>query len=219
MKKKWGKLSKSGKKVWKFFWEDDSIWSWLANIIVAFLLIRFIVYPFLGIILGTTYPIVAVVSESMEHGLDNNVICGLTDNNFRYSYSNYWHNCGQWYENNDITKEQFYKFPFRNGFDKGDVIILWRANYDNLEVGDILVFQGNKPQPIIHRIVKVREDKNVLYYQTKGDHNAGSLSDGSEDKISLERVYGKGVLRVPYLGWVKILFVDAVKPLGIKIER
>jgi len=181
-------------------------------------LIRFIVYPLLGIILGTSYPIVAVVSESMEHGLHNQIICGQTLPEFRESFDNYWDVCGGWYEENAITKTQFEKFPFQNGFDKGDVIILWRAN--NLEVGDVLIFQGTKPQPIIHRVVKIHHEDDQIYYQTKGDHNRKSIAGTyGETRISQERIFGQGIIRIPYLGWVKIFFVDAVKPLGIKIER
>ena len=65
MKKK--DLNSTWKKVWHFIWEDNSIWSWIVNIILAFILIKFIVYPGLGLALGTSYPIVAVVSNSMEH--------------------------------------------------------------------------------------------------------------------------------------------------------
>ena len=55
------------KRVWHFIWEDNSIWSWIANIAIAFILIKFIVYPSLGFFLSTSHPVVAVVSESMEH--------------------------------------------------------------------------------------------------------------------------------------------------------
>ena len=216
----WDKFHKHRKKVWHFLWNDDSIWSWLANIIVAFLLIRFIVYPVLGAVLGTSFPIVAVVSESMEHGLHNQMICGQKLDEFRHSFDNYWDICGYWYEDRGITKEQFATFPLKNGFDKGDVIILWRANKDNIDVGDVLIFQGGKLQPIIHRVVNITQENDRLYYQTKGDRNSKSISGiYGEEKITQERIYGKGVLRIPYLGWVKILFVDAVKPLGITIER
>ena len=147
----------SGKKVWRFLWEDDSIWSWLANLAVAFLLIRFIVYPLLGVVLGTSFPIVAVVSESMDHGLHNNLLCGQEFNEFQASFDNYWNICGSWYENKGITREQFEGFPFQDGFNKGDVIILWRAHKNNVKVGDILVFVGDKPQPIIHRVVTISQ--------------------------------------------------------------
>lgn len=205
------------KKVWNFLWKDDSIWSWLANIVVAFLVIRFIFYPVLGIILGTGYPIVAVVSESMEHSPNEEMICGQKIEDYKDSFDNYWEICGKWYENNDITKEDFRKFPLKDGFYKGDVIILWRPS--SLDIGDVLVFQGDKPQPIIHRVVDKWEENGNYFYQTKGDHNRESFSQIKETKIEKERIYGKGILRVPYLGWVKILAVDAVKPLGITIER
>ena len=55
------------KKTWHFIWDDDSIWSWIINVILAFVIIKFLVYPGLGFIMQTSYPIVAVVSGSMEH--------------------------------------------------------------------------------------------------------------------------------------------------------
>ncbi len=219
MDKRWRKLHKHGKKIWCFFWHEDSIASWLANLIVAFLVIYYIVYPVLGVLLGTSYPIVAVVSESMEHGLHNGAICGQPFNAFPESFDNYWDVCGHWYEGKNISKGQFKDFPFRNGFHKGDVIILWRANNGNIKTGDILVFQSIKVQPIIHRVINAWEEEGKHYYQTKGDHNQNSYSLLQETKISEERVYGKGMLRIPYLGWVKILFVDAAGKVGIKIER
>ena len=60
-------FKRTWKKIWYFIWEDNSIWSWIVNIILAFVLIKFIVYPGLGLILSTSHPVVAVVSESMEH--------------------------------------------------------------------------------------------------------------------------------------------------------
>ena len=217
MKKKWHhKITKH--KAWRFFWHEDSVLSWIANLVVAFIVIRYAVYPILGLVLGTSFPIVAVISESMEHGLDKGRLCGADLPEFHDSFDNYWRICGSWYDNRDISKEQFMKFPIRNGFDKGDVIILWRA--DKVDVGDILVFQGNRPQPIIHRVVKVWDNEGVTYYQTKGDHNSNSIGNPlHEREIHPDRVYGKAILRVPYLGWVKILFVDLVRPLGINIER
>jgi signal peptidase I len=208
------------KKIWNFFWHEDSVASWVANLVVAFLVIRFIVYPILGAVLGTSFPIVAVVSESMEHGLDNGILCGSKFDEHRDSFDNYWNICGSWYENNGISKEQFSGFPLKQGFYKGDVIILWRAHKDNLQVGDVLVFQGTKPQPIIHRVVKKWDEDGRAFFQTKGDHNAASIGGTyGEEKIGEERIYGKAIVRVPYLGWMKILFVEAVRPLGIVIER
>lgn len=206
------------KKAWHFFWHDDSFTSFAINIVAAFLVIFFVVYPLLGLALGTSFPIVAVISESMEHGLHKGKICDVYTQEFKESFDNYWKACGSWYEEQGITKEQFQDFPFNQGFNKGDVIVLWRAH--NVEVGDILIFQGQLPQPIIHRVVKVWEEEGKHYYQTKGDHNPGTISGpNGEEKISEERIYGKGVLRLPYLGWVKIIFVELVRFFGWNIQR
>ncbi len=205
------------KRFWKFFWHEDSVSSWVANIIVAFILIRYVVYPVLGVVLGTSYPIVAVISESMEHGLHNQIICGQSLDDFQESFPNYWQYCGEWYEERNISYEQFKQFPLKSGFNKGDVIILWRADSENLKVGDVLVYSGGRAQPIIHRIVKLWDEDGQNYYQTKGDHNKGF--NPGEERISENQIFGKGMMRLPYLGWLKILFVDAVKPLGIRITK
>lgn len=211
------------KKVWHFLWHEDSVASWIANIILAFLIIRFIIYPLLGIVLGTSFPVVAVVSESMEHGLHEGKICGQEYSSFPKNFDSFWNICGRWYENIGITKEQFISFRMKNGFNKGDIILLWRANRKNLDVGDILVFWGPKPQPIIHRIVAIKEETNfenevVLFYQTKGDHNRDSFSGSfGEDRISEDRVVGQALVRIPYLGWIKILFVEGLQLIGINV--
>ncbi|MEM4366383.1 MAG: hypothetical protein QXN46_02190, partial [Candidatus Woesearchaeota archaeon] len=60
-------LKDSCKKVWRFLWHSNHPLSWLADFVLAFVLIKFVFYPVLGWSLGTAYPIVAVVSGSMEH--------------------------------------------------------------------------------------------------------------------------------------------------------
>ena len=83
-------MDKEGKlkKTWNFFWHDDSLGSWMANIVVAFLVIKFILYPLLGVVLGTSFPIVAVVSESMEHGLHKGKLCETYYRDFKESFNN-----------------------------------------------------------------------------------------------------------------------------------
>ncbi len=181
------------KKVWHFIWEDDSLLSWIVNVILAFVLVKFIIFPGLGLLLGTTHPVVAVVSGSMEHnGLD---------------FDSWWENNKGIYENMNITKEQFYDFKFRNGFNKGDLMVL--ISGENIETGDVIVFRGNAPGPIIHRAIKVDYQNSSRYIQTKGDNNLGSRQD--EFGITQERVIGKALFRIPYLGWVKL---GALKIIG-----
>jgi len=177
------------KKVWNFIWHDDSALSWIVNIVLALVLVKFIIYPGLGFIFMTSHPLVAVVSGSMEH---NNV-----------GFDQWWLQKGEWYEENGISREQFRDYSFKNGFSKGDIMIL--RGIENPNIGDVIVFNrdsGNSP-PIIHRLVETNG-----FLQTKGDNNAAI--HGFESNIPADRIIGKAVLRIPYLGYVKILFVDLV---------
>src|SRR3989344_6081230 len=177
------------KKLWNFIWHDDSILSWIVNIILALVLVKFIIYPGLGFIFNTTHPLVAVVSGSMEHNKQN--------------FDNWWSKQGSWYEQQNIRKEVFSRFPFKNGFSKGDIMIL--TGTKNLKRGDVIVFirNGGSQIPVIHRIVEIQKD-GLLVYATKGDNN------NDRDPWKVDAVLGKAVLRIPYLGYVKILFVDYI---------
>ncbi len=180
-------FKKTLKRTWNFIWHEDSFASFLVNLILAFLIVKYLLYPGLGLLFATHFPIVAVVSGSMEHN--------------SMDFDEWWEENKEWYLDNDITKEEFDNFPLENGFNKGDIVAL--HGYGNIEVGDIIVFKGSLPYPIIHRVVEINEDGT---YQTKGDNNRDSRQD--ELNISEEKIYGKAYIRLPWFGWVKILAVD-----------
>jgi len=187
------------KRVWHFIWHEDSIWSWLVNIILAFVLIKYVIYPGLGFILGTTHPIVAVVSGSMEHN---------------GNFDDWWAIHQQYYQGFNISKEEFISFQFKHGFNKGDIMVLIGKDSQDLNVGDIIVFNGGRKDPIIHRVIKKWEEGNKVFFQTKGDHNAKSM-EAIELRIPESQIIGKAVFRVPFLGYIKIWFVDLLRFLHI----
>ncbi len=191
-------LKKLLKQLWYFIWEDDSIWSWIVNIILAFVLIKFIVYPGLGFILGTGYPIVAVVSSSMEH-----------DSNF----DNWWEQNQDWYFGKGILKDNFKAFSFVNGFNRGDIIMLHGKEPKDIKIGDVIVFRNSRPDPIIHRVVKIWQENNAYYFHTKGDNNKDSIKsiDLDETRINQEDVIGVALFKIPLLGYIKIWFVELVQ--------
>jgi len=206
-------------KLWHFIWEEDSLLSWLVNIVLAFILIKFIVYPFLGFALSTTHPIVAVVSGSMEHKMARDRDTGpyrlcseYFDRRSGADFDKYWDVCGPWYVQVEITKEQFHSYPFHNGFNTGDIMILAGKKPEKISLGDVIVFRGDRPDPIIHRVVKIWQEDNKFYFQTKGDHNQDS--SGFESKISEDMLVGKALIRVPFIGWIKIAFVGLVKTIA-----
>lgn len=224
-------FKKDLKKTWNFIWNDDSLLSWLVNIVLAFVLIKFIIYPGIGFLLGTNFPIVAVVSGSMEHKtvhpcaeydhirdrcLDRDEskywICDKEyEENKNVDFDFYWKACGDWYENQDISKEEFADYRFSNGFNTGDIIILKGTPPEKIERGDVVVFYASKSYPIIHRVVEKRYEDNSLYFTTKGDHNE---KPGSDDKdIKEDKIIGEAVFRVPFVGWIKIIAHRALQTI------
>jgi signal peptidase I len=209
------------KKTWQFIWKDESILSWIVNIILAFVLIKFLVYPGLGLLLGTNYPIVAVVSNSMEHRTDNNAICGMNVLNYKNNLDNYWKVCGSWYEDRNISKTKFSTWSFKNGFNTGDLMILFGKKPADIKAGDILVFMAQRPDikadPIIHRVVNKWNKNGTYYFTTKGDHNPTIINETiiNEASINSNRVIGVAAVRIPFVGYVKILFVKLIMLLKV----
>jgi signal peptidase I len=165
-------------KIWKKLNEG-----WVGTIfqIILGILIAYLTYKFLGLLLNTPTPLVAVVSTSMQHENEEITHYAWLESKFGYnrSYVNSW--------------------PIAKGFSKGDMpIVVGSKNY---EIGDVIVYKVNRiPHPIIHRIVAINEDGS---YQTKGDNNLSQLT--YEYKVIKSQIYGKVMFVIPKLGWFKIL--------------
>lgn len=219
-------MSKRSSSVLLSIWRGESWWFFI-HIGVALALIRFIIYPLLGLFLATGFPIVAVVSGSMEHayvpqpqlpvgqGLLAYQYCDRAEVREKPSFAQkeftrfsvFWKNCGAWYEERNISASRFRTFPFRHGFNTGDIMILYGTKPERVRIGDIIVFRSKiRTDPIIHRVVNVTQDETGFYFTTKGDHNADTFLAIGEDRIHESQYLGRAVLSVPYLGWVKIIF-------------
>ena len=109
------------------------------------------------------------------------------------------------YEENGIEIRDTAGWDFQNGFSKGDVIFVVGA--DDVEVGDVIIFNGEARYPLIHRVVEVGET-----YATKGDnYKTNSRQLSSEKKISEDQLIGKALFRVPFVGWAKLIFFEMRK--------
>ena len=190
------------RKIWYFIWEDNSIWSWIVNVILAFVLIKFIVYPGLGFLLTTSHPVVAVVSESMEHNL---------------RFDDWWKKNGNWYIENGISREGFETFSLKNGFNEGDIMILVGRESKDIVIGDVIVFISSRKDPIIHRVVDKTQTDSKYYFKTKGDNNGEPIKTSllDETKISEDIIIGKAIIRVQLLGYIKIWFVGILEIMGL----
>ncbi len=173
---------KKNKKI-KLFWEKlNKGWGGVVFYCILGVLVAFSVHQISGILLDTDLPIVTVSSRSMVPNLN-----------------------------------------------VGDIVII--KGEDTYEAGEIIVFNGWETEPIIHRIVATSEypevdkledwnqirDKviseislsndNRKIYITKGDNNVKCDQCTGKKEVLEEEIYGKALVKIPYLGWVKILAV------------
>jgi signal peptidase I len=217
------------KSFYYYLRDSDDFLSYILNLVIAFIVIKYMIFPFLSLILATSHPLVAIVSGSMEHAysarttengeniiINNQLRYALCSNeykknnsfiNFRdfVSFDQFWEVCGNWYEQNNISQEEFKEFPYVNGFNKGDVMVIYGTKPKDIKIGDIVVFQGST-KTIIHRVVDIKTKDGEVFLTTKGDRNIDIIKGSGvfEENISEDRIIGRGVLRIPYLGWIKI---------------
>jgi len=206
-------LMKGLKKLKYHIFEDESPIGWIFALIFMFVLLKFVIIPLLSLGLNTDFPLVAVISGSMEHRLDKSgALCGFKVIGFENNFDNWWNVCGKYYENNyNISKNDVALFSQKNGFNIGDVMFLYGTKPSKLKVGDIIVFEGGRSKPIIHRIVKISNRDGKYFFTTKGDHNAESYS--FEQEIPEDKVYGRAILKIPFIGNIKIFVVNAFEKL------
>lgn len=170
-------------KVWRFLWDEESILSYIVFIAVAFIFLKFLVFP--GVLMVTGYSdIAAVVSGSMYHG----------DPQFNHSFN-------AWLEFHGYTKEQVSTWPYQDGLNVGDVILVKKFPADQIMVGDVILFYAPQGQ-IIHRVISTKQVNNETFYTTKGDANVASLT--VENDIPYSEIKGKLVSKIPFLGYPKV---------------
>ena len=174
------------------FLKKDTWPSFAVTLVIAFLFIKFIFFPGLSFVTGTTLPLVIVESCSMHHYEDG----------FERIFES------PVYADNDVSIKDSASWDFQNGFSKGDVIFVVGAK--DVEVGDVIIFNGEAIYPLIHRVVRAEET-----YATKGDNyktNDNQLR--SEKNIEEEALVGKALFKVPAIGWAKLIFFEPGRSFG-----
>ncbi len=194
------RLKKSLKRFWEIVWKDDSFKGWLISLVFIFIVIKFIFFPLLNLVTGTSLPLAIVESCSMYHS-----------GNMVGNFDNWWERHESKYQTFDIDKTEFQDFTLKKGFSKGDIIFIVRARPEKLDVGDIIIFNSNQKNPIIHRVIEINEENGKYIFSTIGDNNEGQLS--VETRITEEQLVGKAVLNLlPIVGWAKLVFYEHLRP-------
>ncbi len=193
------KFRKFWKKFWWIVWKDDSFRGWIVSLLFIFIMIKFIFFPLLNLATGTSLPLAIVESCSMYHQGD------LFGN-----FNNWWERHDSKYFPLKIDKTEFSDFVFKKGFNKGDILFIIRARPEKLEIGDVIIFNAEQKNPVIHRIINIKQENNTYVFSTIGDNNNGQLS--VEKEINENQLVGKAVLRIaPAIGWGKLVFYEHSK--------
>ncbi len=185
-------------KFWFIVWKDDSFRGWILSLLFIFIVIKFMFFPLLNLTTGTTLPLAIVESCSMYH-----------QGNLFSEFDDWWFRHQDKYSEFDITMNTFKNSKFKNGFTKGDILFIVGTKPEKLEIGDVIIFNGNERNPIIHRIISSEQDKITEKYifSTIGDNNNGQLI--IEKNISEDQIVGKATARIaPYIGWGKLVFFE-----------
>jgi len=95
------------------------------------------------------------------------------------------------------------------------------VTYSLNKTDDVIVYEPN-PQYyglIIHRVFLKMKVGNQTYYLTKGDNNLALDQEQGISIVPQEKVHGKVILRVPYVGYLKLfLFLQFEEPPGCDIR-
>jgi len=183
-------------KFWFLLWKDDSLKGWIFSIIFLFIFIKFIFFPTLSFVTGTQLPLAIVESCSMYHS-----------GNLLSNYDNWWEIHESKYEEFNIEKTEFEDFKFKNGFNKGDILFIIKAKPEKLKIGDVIIFDAERKNPIIHRIIKIENKSNQYVFSTIGDNN--NIQIPFEEQINENQLVGKAIFKIaPYAGWAKLVFFD-----------
>ena len=180
------------KRYWKKFrdfLEDGSWVSFAVMLLLAFIIIKFVFFSGLSFLTGTSLPLVIVESCSMYHH----------EAGFEKTFGS------SVYEDYGLTLGDTSDWDFQNGINKGDMIFVVAAK--DIEIGDVIIFNGGTANPLIHRVVKVGDS-----YSTKGDnYKTNSKQLLSEKVIEEDQLVGKALFKVPAIGWAKLIFFEGTR--------
>jgi len=110
-------LKKYSKKLWHFYWKDNSMASYIFFFIVTYILLKFVAFPLFLAVTGLS-DVTAVMTESMVHTKDIN----------KTYYS--------WMGEKEFNQSQLEAFPFNNGMYVGDVVFVYRIHdLDEIKIG------------------------------------------------------------------------------------
>lgn len=200
---------------------------WPVYLISAFL-IAYVIYGAMGFALNTSAPMVIVVSESMSptmHRGDVVMLLGTSAEHVNAKEINTGLSTLQGVPLTVFAMSEDNTLVFSDG-----------QRLDTDQSGDIIVyFSEFRNEQVIHRAVAKLRAADGAYLITKGDNwqtntavdqDCGMVVAGIPERncvtlfpLTDSDLQGKAVLRVPLLGYVKLLLIDDVQVLLFGCQR
>ncbi|MDE1814455.1 MAG: signal peptidase I [Thaumarchaeota archaeon] len=96
------------------------------------------------------------------------------------------------------------------------IVVQGHVAFDQLKVGDIIVFHApSEDKVIVHRVAEML-NQNPLIIRTKGDANPGSIP-GVDYPITKENYIGKVVYVIPQIGYVTRILTPPINYIIIAV--
>lgn len=99
-----------------------------------------------------------------------------------------------------------------------DVLIIQGGNFNDVKIGDIIVFKRPNihDKIIVHRVVKINDVNGVTVLTTKGDNNP-SIIPGTDYPITKDDYIGRVIFVIPKLGYITNLFPPPINYIIVAI--
>ena len=89
----------------------------------------------------------------------------------------------------------------RPSIQPGDIIISSSIDPEDIRVNDVITFQDHdisQRQSITHRVINITREKDMIFFQTKGDAN----EEPDLQLVNQDQIIGKVIVTIPLLGYV-----------------
>lgn len=216
----------------------NKITEWIVYIASAFVF-ALIFYSAAGFLLGTTTPLVVVVSGSMEPNLYRGDVIllqgvsgeqlkapeiqlnyptlkGIPVNSFAESFCS-----GSLSQ--DLIACDSYKQAYIQGKAGLEDFRVEKIFFDEKNIlgvkkeGDIVVYNSDRGIPVIHRAIAKLKAQDGFYILTKGDSVKNPLIDQDTSlslyPVQVKELQGKSIFRIPLIGYVKLILFDDLSVL------
>lgn len=216
---------------------DNKTRAWIIYIIFA-ALFAFLIYNGVGLLLGTQYPFMIVVSGSMEplyHRGDIIVLQGVSSaeltasnvpvvelNAFSLKNVSPFEFVSFYCSGKNVTGLMpcdYFKLAFLNkqfslqDFDTKELHFINGKTMQLSEYGPIVVYYSSEQhRQIVHRVIALIKAQDGLYVLTKGDSANNPLVDQDAGITAFAKhageLQGKAIFMIPLLGYVKLILID-----------